>query len=248
MGRTKSRPRPIVKKRKFLGLPVQKHRLEKRNILKLCVTKLARIEDPQAKLCKAVLINNTLRNLQRQPECVYPELECSEELNKQEVEEHTEFDKFDNSAVEVITPTVESVCSHLDSSSRLHNDNESSDQRNAQPNCDDSIATDTMSLCDDIINEFLGVSDEVSEHSSELSNSQDIYEKLIKSHSWSDQSDDNKENLSENTGGDTQPGDVKKADTLHQFGGSPVSPYSYSSFLSEVYKVTIRKIKHRVQL
>lgn len=242
MGRTKSRPRPIVKKRKFLGLPVQKHRLEKRNILKLCVTKLARIEDPQAKLCKAVLINNTLRNLQRQPECVYPELECSEELNKQEVEEHTEFDMFDNSKLEVTTPPVESVCSHLDNSSRLHN--ESSERTVTSPNCD-SLATDTMSLCDDIINEFLGVSDDVSEQSSELSNSQHIYEKLIKSHSWGDQSDDNKENLSENV---ESQGDIKKADTLHQFGGSPVSPYSYSSFLSEVYKVTIRKIKHKVQL
>jgi len=247
MGRTKSRPRPIVKKRKFLGLPVQKHRLEKRNILKLCVTKLARIEDPQAKLCKAVLINNTLKNLQRQPECVYPELECNEELNKQEVDECSEFD---SSEMEVITtPSVESVCSHKDSSSRLNN--EFSEQAIASPNCD-SIASDTMSLCDDIINEFLGVSDEVSEHSGELSNSQDIYEKLIKAHSWTEQSDDNKENLSENVDvaqGDIAQGDVKKADTLHhQFGGSPVSPYSYSSFLSEVYKVTLRKIKHKVQL
>jgi len=243
MGRTKSRPRPIVKKRKFLGLPVQKeHRLEKRNILKLCVTKLARIEDPQAKLCKAVLINNTLKNLQRQPECVYPELECTEELNKQEVVD--ECSEFDNSELEVVAPSVESVCSHKDSSSRLNN--ELSEQTLASPNCD-SIATDTMSLCDDIINEFLGVNDEVSEHSSDLSNSQDIYEKLIKSHSWTDQSDDNKENLSENV--DVAQGDVKKADTLHhQFGGSPVSPYSYSSFLSEVYKVTLRKIKHKVQL
>jgi len=240
MGRTKSRPRPIVKKRKFLGLPVQKHKLEKRNILKLCVTKLARIEDPQAKLCKAVLINNTLRNLQRQPECVFPEVENSEELNKQEVEVNTEFD---NSKMEVVAPSIESVCSHLSSSSRLHN--ESSERTLASAACE-SLATDTLSLCDDIINEFLGVSDcQTSEHSSEPSSNQDIYEKLIKSHSWMDQSDDNKENFSENV--DNQ-GDVKKADTLHQFGGSPVSPYSYSSFLSEVYKVTIRKIKHKVQL
>eukprot|EP00092_Neocalanus_flemingeri_P017696 GFUD01019142.1.p1 GENE.GFUD01019142.1~~GFUD01019142.1.p1 ORF type:complete len:237 (+),score=42.04 GFUD01019142.1:160-870(+) len=236
MGRTKSRPRPVVKKRKFLGLPVQKHKLEKRNILKLCVTKLARIEDPQAKLCKAVLINNTLRNLQRQPECVFPEVDHCEEVNKQEVEANNEFDNSNN---KLTTPSIEYMCSHLDSSSRLHS--ESSERKTCE-----SLATDTMSLCDDIINEFLGVSDcHASEHSSEPSDNQDIYEKLIKSHSWMDQSDDNKENLSENV--DIQ-GDVKKADTLHQFGGSPVSPYSYSSFLSEVYRVTIRKIKHKVQL
>jgi len=242
MGRTKSRPRPIVKKRKFLGLPVQKLKLEKRNILKLCVTKLARIEDPQAKLCKAVLINNTLRNLQRQPESVFAEVENNcEELNKQEVEVNREFD---NSTMEVVTPSVGSVCSHFDSSSRLHDE---SSQRTLEPTSCDSIATDKMSLCDDIINEFLGVSDcQAYEPSCEpTNNNTDIYEKLIKSHTWLDQSDDNKENLSDNV--DIQ-GDAKKVDTLHQFGGSPVSPYSYSSFLSEVYKVTIRKIKHKVQL
>jgi len=247
MGRTKSRPRPIVKKRKFLGLPVQKHKLEKRNIVKLCVTKLARIEDPQAKLCKAVLINNTLKNLQRQPECAYSDLECHEELNKPEIIEKTQFDRFDDlqlDVVNVVNPSVESVCSHIDSSSRVINDNELSERTIASSSCD-SITSDTMSLCDDIINEFLGVSDHVSEHPSELSNSQDIYEKLIKSHSWLDQSDDNKENLSENV---EAQGDIKKTDTLHQFGGSPVSPYSYSSFLSEVYKVTLRKMKHKVQL
>ena len=33
----------------------------RRGILRLSVTKLARIDDPEAKLCRAVLINNTLR-------------------------------------------------------------------------------------------------------------------------------------------------------------------------------------------
>merc|ERR1711936_217798 len=201
-------------------------------------TKLARIEDPQAKLCKAVLINNTLRNLQRQPECVFPEADNTEDVNKQEVEVTPEFD---NNKMEV-TPSVESMCSHIESSSRLHNE---SNERTISSAVCDSLATDTLSLCDDIINEFLGVSDcQASEHSSVPSANQDIYEKLIKSHSWLDQSDDNKENFSENV--ETQ-GDPKK-DSLHQFGGSPVSPYSYSSFLSEVYKVTLRKIKHKVQL
>ena len=71
MGRTKSRPRPLKKNRnKFLGLglPTPRQRLERCNIYKLCVTKLARIADPGAKLCKAVLINNTLRRLETQPE------------------------------------------------------------------------------------------------------------------------------------------------------------------------------------
>ena len=31
-------------------------------------------------------------------------------------------------------------------------------------------------------------------------------------------------------------------------GGKLVSPYSYSSFLSEVYSITLRKIKYKVEL
>ena len=75
MGRTKSRPRPLKKQRKFLGLPTFKQRLEKTNIYKLCVSKLARIDDPQAKLCKAVLINNTLKKLEKQPDYLFNESE-----------------------------------------------------------------------------------------------------------------------------------------------------------------------------
>ena len=39
---------------------------DRSSVVKLCVNKLARIEDPESKLHKAVLINNTLRNLQKQ--------------------------------------------------------------------------------------------------------------------------------------------------------------------------------------
>lgn len=202
MGRTKSKPRPLKKPKKFLGLPSFKQRLERSNIYKLCVSKLARIDDPQAKLCKAVLINNTLKKLEKQPDYYYN--------NNQEDEEEPEEASPESEQSEQITPCWEAGtwCSHsslLQSSSLV---NIVSDQR--VPSQD----VDTMSLCDDIINEFLGVSEESCDNN-EKSSQSDV--------------EKDKENL--------------QKDDVHA-----VSQYSYSSFLSEVYSQTLRRIKYRVEL
>ena len=42
----------------------QKLREERKRVLKICVSKLQNIHDPESYLCKSVLINNTLRNIQ----------------------------------------------------------------------------------------------------------------------------------------------------------------------------------------
>ena len=210
MGRTKSKPRPLKKHKKFLGLPSFKQRLERNNIYKLCVTKLARIDDPQAKLCKAVLINNTLKKLEKQPDCYYNN-------NQEEEDESTwesDISPSESDQSEQIAPCLEAaaLCNHslLQSSSLLNLANP--DQR--VPSQD----VDTMSLCDDIINEFLGVSEDNCDN--------------VKS-SQSDCEQD-KENL--------------QKDDIREMGGKPVSQYSYSSFLSEVYSQTLRRIKYRVEL
>ena len=44
----------------------QKLREERKRVARLCVSKLQNIHDPESYLCKSVLINNTLRNIQLQ--------------------------------------------------------------------------------------------------------------------------------------------------------------------------------------
>ena len=190
MGRTKSRPRPINKHNKFLGLPSPRQRLEKRNIYKLCISKLARIDDPQAKLCKAVLINNTLKNLEKQPE--YLEDEDDMFLGP---------DPQTDGPMSSGQPTFESVCSYLMRSPRT-----------------EGAAVDTLSLCDDIISEFLGTNE------SESENYICDKKRKIEEDKENEESDESERSV------------------------SSVSPYSYSSFLSEVYSVTLRKMKYKVEL
>ena len=215
MGRTKSRPRPLKKSRnKFLGLglPTPRQRLERCNIYKLCVTKLARIADPGAKLCKAVLINNTLRRLETQPEqyeystpqenisCEHKNI-CTDNTADEEEEEEVEMRDLDTAA----TPLVSRV-----------------------PTLGlGSVAT--LAMCDDIIQEFLGGSrDDKAPDMTDLEHSP--------------AAEDNKENIE--AGANTGEAEGGGQD----IGGKLVSPYSYSSFLSEVYSITLRKIKYKVEL
>ena len=44
----------------------QKIREERKRVARICVSKLQNIQDPESYLCKSVLINNTLRNIQLQ--------------------------------------------------------------------------------------------------------------------------------------------------------------------------------------
>lgn len=207
MGRTKSRPRSIKhKQRKFLGLcPTPRQRLERCNIYKLCVAKLARIDDPQAKLCKAVLINNTLKKLEKQPDYLYSSHEPEESM--QEV--NTNFN---------ITNS-ESLYSRLQRQNKISIESRLMSEDQNVPDREDCIQ-DTLSLCDDIIKEFLGVP----EPSTLCDSAQDPCDK-------------------ENCEGGGQEEEEESG-----AGGQLVSPYSYSSFLSEVYSITLRKIKYKVEL
>jgi len=224
MGRTKSRPRPLKKQRKFLGLPTPKQRLEKCNIYKLCISKLARIDDPQAKLCKAVLINNTLKKLEKQPEYLYNETE-TQQLQSQEMlrDENVSLNS---------QPSFEYICSHLVRNSNLHS-NYTHEHRTVPKSDGEIHELDTLSMCDDIISEFLGVPD-VSESDCKSSTFCDNI------NTTENQTEQNKENFDYIL--------QEERERVHEIGGKSVSPYSYSSFLSEVYSQTIRKIKYRVEL
>ena len=78
----------------------------RRGLLRLCVTKLARIEDPETKLCKAVLINNTLRKIQRDNVSEYPEEmeemgeECEEDVEEEEEETEAAIEERDDEGAE----------------------------------------------------------------------------------------------------------------------------------------------------
>merc|ERR1712025_1541865 len=48
----------------MLGHPKYRHKEEKKKMLKMSFKKLQKMEDPESLLCKAVLINNTLKYLQ----------------------------------------------------------------------------------------------------------------------------------------------------------------------------------------
>lgn len=47
--------------------PKYRQREERRKMLKISAGKLSRIDDPEASLCRSVLINNTLRRLRKEP-------------------------------------------------------------------------------------------------------------------------------------------------------------------------------------
>merc|ERR1712060_1007559 len=89
-GRKRSRGKSVVRKK--LGVvrvpgAIGDHSVGRTGLLKLCVTKLARMNDPESKLCRAVLINNTLRKCQaKQQTC------CHEEEMEEEGEEEEEVD------------------------------------------------------------------------------------------------------------------------------------------------------------
>ena len=57
--RGQRRPRPSL-----LAHPKYRHKEEKRKLMKMTCKKLRTLEDPESVLCRAVLINNTLRHLQ----------------------------------------------------------------------------------------------------------------------------------------------------------------------------------------
>merc|ERR550517_1484860 len=140
-------------------------------LLKLCVTKLARMNDPESKLCRAVLINNTLRKCQaKQQPC------CHEDEGK---EEELEEDQLHS---------VEEV------------------KREGE------VLVERMKMCQDIMDDYLDLI-----NSSERKSTEDTCD-------------------SSRTFDEGNPAG------LADF----VSPYSYNSFLSEVYEESISRILKKV--
>ena len=177
-------------KPRYLGISDLKRKIEKQNLVKLCATKLSRISDPQTKLRKAVLINNTLKNLQR---------------DQKEILEHSgdeENDKPEEPAGQYPN----------------YGYSDSTHEENATP-----IDDKTQSLCDDIIKEFLGVCDYKKDNS--ITNTPNSVLNCYDKYNGYQRNISTQEKLDE---------------TFPQLSRKEISPYSYSSFLSEVYRNTLK--------
>ena len=173
-------------------LPHFKIRNDKLNIAKISVTKLSKIVDPQSKLRKAVLINNTLKHLQSHSD-LWPHpapggggvLSCHEDNNNTESEQNNVSEA--QTISEQISSTFSSKCGTT----------EFLPEKN-------TLSEDMLTLYDDIVNDIFGNGEE---KNSDLANQKEDQEE--------------KENVIENF----------KENYL-------LSPYSYNSFLSELYTVS----------
>ena len=94
-----------VKRHSMLGVPKYRHREERKKILKMCVKKLRSIDDPETFLCRSVLINNTLKQIQafhkEASRHIHQEedqrlREEEEEVEDKEEEEEVQADNSDN--------------------------------------------------------------------------------------------------------------------------------------------------------
>jgi len=164
-------------------LPQFKIRNDKINIAKISVSKLSKIVDPQSKLRKAVLINNTLKNLQKHTDSWHLDsggghylLEENNDISKEEELEHSS-----------------KTSSNKTCSSKLDEENNS------------TLSEDMLTLYDDIVNDIFGNSENVSEADAGSNKKYQEKEAVI---------DNYKEN------------------------NYSWSPYSYNSFLSELYTVS----------
>ena len=91
------KPRKNLDNSKILSDHPKKH--ENPNLLKMSVTKLAKLKNPKTKLCKAVLINNAFKRLQKQSQFGFHDFawrtgwnskEQDEEKNEKESEDSSE--------------------------------------------------------------------------------------------------------------------------------------------------------------
>ena len=164
-----------------ISLPQFKIRNDKINIAKISVTKLSKIVDPQSKLRKAVLINNTLKSLQKHTD-ISP-LHSGGHYPEQETD--NDEDEKENSFLESSEKPLSSCAMSCEAGLSKG-----------------SLSEDMLTLYDDIVNDIFGEN----ESRSELSQHKE---------------EQDKENLTEN---------YKESYVW--------SPYSYSSFLSELYLVS----------
>ena len=150
-----------------------------------------------------------MKNLEKQPE--YPLLPGGSGADDDD--DMTEVELSELTATSEVSPSFSSVYSYL------------AQQAHSNSRTDE----DTLSLCDDIISEFLGAPEECQNASNFICDKKRKIE-------------DDKENFDSQEEGDCE--DVGSKGVSN----SNVSPYSYSSFLSEVYSVTLRKMKYKVEL
>lgn len=173
------------------GLPHQlKIRNDKLNIAQLSVSKLARIADPQTKLRKAVLINNTLKNLQKHSSDLWS-IGVTSPQEKTSNESDSDITEFPDCKEEESTDIVGALASLYSPVTQLEKN---------------TLSDDMLNLCDDIINDILG-------------------------------NNNNKEHISNIKEEELSKEPEVKEDS-HQF-----SPYSYNSFLSELYTMSYNNQK-----
>ena len=115
-----SRSRPSI-----LSHPKYRHKEEKRKLMKMTCKKLKKLEDPESVLCKAVLINNTLKYLQQNggignsSQDYQPDLDIdilnreiqfpSPPLNDQNISSDNEFFNICSSSAELCLPDGDDV-------------------------------------------------------------------------------------------------------------------------------------------
>ena len=85
--RKKVKPKKKTKSHKQLCLSPVKLKPGTPNLLKLSVSKLAKLKNPQTKLYKAVLINNAFRQLQKPFQFGFAWQECSVDVAEREEKE-----------------------------------------------------------------------------------------------------------------------------------------------------------------
>lgn len=172
-------------------LPHFKIRNDKLNIAKISVTKLSKIVDPQSKLRKAVLINNTLKNLQKHSDLWHLHPAGGGSLNNypEAQNNNTEPGPKDEES-QNISEKKSTFLSKCGTTDPLPEKN--------------TLSEDMLTLYDDIVNDIFGNGEE---KSSDLGNQKDEQQE--------------KENVIDNY----------KENYL-------LSPYSYNSFLSELYTVS----------
>ena len=133
---------PVEIQMQVLALCLLKQKLKKDeiNIAKVSVYKLSRIGINQAKLRKSVLINNILKDLQNKG-------------REDSVTDHQGRYRFTQIA-ETVLKSIGSTTEHFEKNTERLNGhiNTSKEDR-------DTFGEDKLSLCDDIINEFLDISD-----------------------------------------------------------------------------------------
>lgn len=97
----------VTKRPALLGLR-DRHRDQRKKIIKMCVQKLRDIDDPETVLCRAVLINNTFRTLktaQRQLlKNARRRIEEPESSEEEEAEEHEEDEDVEVTVPKTVEP------------------------------------------------------------------------------------------------------------------------------------------------